>query len=104
MCGLDVRWQSFEQYVTELKKLHFKTARGIHRELNKFRRSGLAIWRLQDCTSVSGQLHAVVDAHYRRLNASPFQFQSRFFELLQTRLGHKAVVCQGFSCARPWPT
>lgn len=92
VCCLDIRWQSFAEYLRWLRKRHPRTEKNIRRELSRARRSGITIQRMDDPVSDSGRLHALADAHYRRLNGRPFPFQPLFFEKLKERMGNRAVV------------
>lgn len=92
VCCLDIRWESFGEYLRWLRKQHHRTERNIHREINMSRRAGITIQRLDEPSAVSGRLHALADSHYRRLNGRPFPFQPRFFEQVKARLGDKAVI------------
>ncbi|NMC74212.1 MAG: GNAT family N-acetyltransferase [Geobacteraceae bacterium] len=92
VCYLDIRWQSFSEYLRWLRKRHPRTEKNIHYELSRTRRSGITIQRMDDPAFDSGRLHALADAHYLRLNGRPFPFQPRFFELLKARMGSRAIV------------
>ncbi len=89
---LDIEWTSFAGYLKALKKWHPRAERSIRNEINRSRRAGVMINRLEDASSVFSRLHAIADAHYKRLNGSPFPFQPDFFWKIREYLGDKVVI------------
>lgn len=91
-CCLDIRWHSFTEYLVWLRKRHPNTEKNIRRELSKSRRAGVTFQRMNDPAAAGDRLHALTDAHYRRLNGRPFPFHARFFEQIQAKLGDRATI------------
>ena len=89
---LDIEWNSFAGYLKTLKKWYPGAEKSIRNEINRSRRAGVMIHRLEDTSSVCSRLHAVADAHYKRLNASPFPYQPEFFGKIKEYLGDKVVI------------
>jgi predicted N-acyltransferase len=89
---LDPGWHSFADFRRHLKKSHPQTAKHINGELNRAKRAGLVIERLDEPAPYRERLHRLVDAHYVRLNRQPFPFRAEFFDQLKARLGERAVI------------
>jgi predicted N-acyltransferase len=89
---LDIEWNSFATYLKTLKRWHPGAEKSIRNEINRSRRAGVMIHRLKDTSSVFSRLHAVADAHYKRLNTSPFPYQPDFFGKIKEYLGDKVVI------------
>jgi predicted N-acyltransferase len=89
---LDIEWNSFAGYLKTLKKWHPGAEKSIRNEINRSRRAGVMIHRLEDTSSVCSRLHAVADAHYKRLNATPFPYKPEFFGKIKEYLGDKVVI------------
>jgi predicted N-acyltransferase len=89
---LDIEWNSFATYLKTLKRWHPGAEKSIRNEINRSRRAGVMIHRLKDTSSVFSRLHAVADAHYKRLNTSPFPYQPEFFGKIKEYLGDKVVI------------
>ena len=47
---------------------------------------------MEDPRAFGGRLHALLDAHCRRLNAKPFPYEERFLEVLKARLGDRLTL------------
>jgi predicted N-acyltransferase len=92
VCYLDIKWDSFDGYLDELKRHHPRTSKNIRGELNSVRRAGVVISQLANPFPVSDQLHHLMDAHYRRLNGKPFPYGPEFFQKLKTYPEGRAVV------------
>jgi len=92
MTYLDIEWNSFADYLRTLKKWYPGTEKSIRNEVNRSQRAGVMIQRLEDTSSVWSRLHAVAEAHYKRLNASPFPYQPEFFRKVKEYLGDSVVI------------
>jgi hypothetical protein len=89
---LDPSWHSLADFRRGLKPIHPNTAESISNELNRAKRAGLTIVRLEDPALYRERLHGLMDAHSVRLNRQPFPFRADFFDQLKARLGEKAVI------------
>jgi hypothetical protein len=77
---LDVQWDSFEEYVSWLWETRGRNAgRNVRHEVNRFRKAGLVIREVQDVERFGPRMHALADAHYRRLNGRPLPFSPDHF-------------------------
>lgn len=93
---MDVAWASFAEYERDLKREHPATAKNIRRELNRAHRGGIVFRKLVDAVPGAPRLHAILDAHSRRLNGVPFPFRAAFLEALKRDLGDKLIVYVAF--------
>jgi predicted N-acyltransferase len=89
---LDIEWHTFQEYRRHLKKRHPGTEKSIRQEINRAKRGGLVVRRLENPASRQNDLHEIMDKHHRRLNEMPFPFHPHFFERLKDNLGDKAIV------------
>jgi len=89
---LTIEWDSFEQYRQHLKQSHKHAEDCLRKEMNRAKRTGVAIRELDDPAPHQTQLHQLLDAHYRRLNGQPLLFKPEFFTRLKANLGECAVV------------
>jgi predicted N-acyltransferase len=89
---LDPSWRSFAEYRRGLKRIHHNTEKGIRRELNRARRTGLVIDQVVDPRPCADRLHALLTSHYARLNGKPFPFCPDFLDQLKSRLGDRALI------------
>jgi len=89
---LDIEWHTFRDYRRYLKKIHPATEKTIRQEINRAKRAGLVVRRLENPASRQNRLHEIMDMHYFRLNGTHFPFYPHFFERLKHNLGDKASV------------
>lgn len=92
VCYLDIQWNSFAGYLRSVKSRNPGMAKSIRNEINRGRRGGIIIQRVDNPAPVCTRLHELVDAHYRRLNGRPFPFRPEFFGELKSRLGDRVVL------------
>lgn len=89
---LDIKWQTFGAYRSDLKKVHFATEKAIRQEDNRARRSGLRVERITDASEITSDMFALLDSHFRRLNGVPLPFGASFLEQALIHLGDRARV------------
>ncbi len=74
---IDVRWNSFSEFMFDLKKVHPATVKGIRHQISRAKRDGIVIERITDPALVTTEICEVLEGHHRRLNGVPLPF-SRF--------------------------
>jgi predicted N-acyltransferase len=85
---LDLRWDSFEEYVASLRRGARSAVRG---EIRRCREAGVAIEPIDGVEEIGARLHALADTHYRRLNGHGVRFGPAFLPALKARLGTAAT-------------
>lgn len=71
---IDIRWNTFAEFLRDLKKVHPTTVKGIRHQISRARRDGVLIERITDSESLSDEVYNMLEQHHRRLNgvAVPF--------------------------------
>ncbi len=89
---LELPGRTFEAYRRHLHSAHPHTAHNIRGDLNRARRAGLRIERLDCPEQHQAALHGVMDRHFQRLNGQPFPYQANFFAEVGRRLAGAADI------------
>ena len=89
---LEVVWDSFEGYLHHLDTVSRGARKDIRRQINRNRKRGTEITKLEDPRPHARRLHELLDLNSRRHNKTPFPFQPDFFGALRENLGEDAVI------------
>ena len=93
---IDVKWPSFDAYVADIKRVSKNMARNVTKEINRNRKAGVRIERLDDVTAHRDRLYELADEHWFRYNQRRFPYTRDFFETAREQLGEGAVVYAAF--------
>lgn len=84
-------WKQFGDYRRDLKRQHRKTGKHIKLELNRGKRYGLSICKVDD-SNQDTLLFGLLDSHYQRLNHRPLPYAPSFFATLRANLGDRFLL------------
>jgi predicted N-acyltransferase len=93
---MEVQWRTFEEYVAAVKRVSKNMARNVTKEINRNRRAGVRIEKMDDVKTHRARLHELADEHWFRYNQRRFPYNPAFFETVREYLGHGAVVYAAF--------
>jgi predicted N-acyltransferase len=89
---LDVRWDSWQEYLYHLKATHPATEKSIRMQVNRGRKSGVVIEALDDPCEFEAEIHGILAEHFYRKNQSPFLMDPKFPTMLKQRLGDRVLI------------
>jgi uncharacterized protein len=93
---LDVRWESFDDYLGELRRRSRKLVKDIRRESNRCRDAGVRLVEIEDPKAVSSldsRLINLASQTWKRHGEDRFPFRPGFFSSLGTGMGGSLLVC-----------
>jgi predicted N-acyltransferase len=88
---IDIGWSSFDEYLKYLGNLSSNSKKTVRREINRNRREGTVVERLQDCDEWEERLHQLLDMNSLKHNGRPFNFSKSFFRESQHNLGDDVI-------------
>lgn len=89
---IDIRWNTFAEFIRDLRKVHPATVKGIRHQIGRAKRDGIFIERITDPVLVSAEIHEVLEAHHRRLNGVPLPFSRFLLPETLRRFGNDAEL------------
>jgi predicted N-acyltransferase len=89
---MDIRWNSWHDYLKDLKNTHPSTEKGIRVQSNRGRRGGVIIEELTAPSTVEADLYRILAEHHFRKNRTPFYMGEEFMTVLKKNLGDRAVI------------
>ncbi len=87
---IDIRWNTFAEFIGDLKKVHPATVKGIRHQIGRAKRDGIVIERITDPALVSPEICEVLEQHHRRLNGVPLPFSRVLLTETLRRFGDDA--------------
>jgi predicted N-acyltransferase len=87
---IDIKWNGFDDFRRDLKKIHPATEKAIRNQSNRARRDAIKVERITDPEMVSADLFEVIDSHYKRLNGISLPFNDSFLREAVRYLGDRA--------------
>jgi predicted N-acyltransferase len=92
LCRLDVRWSTFDEYVSELSHASKNVRKDIQRERNRNLAAGVTIERIRAIGDAGSHLFELMDATCNRHGDMGFPFNPGFFENALVNLGESAAI------------
>ena len=93
---LDIEWASFEEYMGHLSTISRKMRRDVRRQINKNRKEGTTIERLDKPDRYEDRLHELINTHHYKYNRKPFMFRKELFSKLKENLREEVVFYTSF--------
>lgn len=98
---IDIAWSDFDGYLESLRARSRSLPRMVRKEIRKAQRSGVEFREIRDPEPLAEELHAVAEAHHRRLNPGvPYPYDSCLLPLLKERLGDRCILDGAFAGGR----
>ena len=98
---IDIAWSDFDGYLEALRARSRSLPRMVRKEIRKALRSGVAFREIHDPEPLAEELHAVAEAHHRRLNPGvPYPYDRCLLPLLKDRLGDRCILDGAFAGGR----
>ncbi|MBW2173574.1 MAG: GNAT family N-acetyltransferase [Deltaproteobacteria bacterium] len=88
---MEVRWSSFDGYLKYLRGVSKKAKKTVRNEINRNRKEGTAIKKLEEPEQYEERLHELLNMNYYKHNRRPFSFSRDFFRELKSNLGNDVV-------------
>ncbi|MEJ2615029.1 MAG: GNAT family N-acetyltransferase [Ignavibacteriaceae bacterium] len=89
---IDIKWSSFEEYENHLSKKYLNMKKSIRRELNKNRKSGVIIEKLENINSHHERLLELLKKNHFKYNLSPFPFKPDLFKKIKENFGNNTSI------------
>jgi predicted N-acyltransferase len=89
---LDIRWHSWREYLSDLKKSHPSTERSVRMQVNRGRRSGIIIEALDDPSPYLEEIYTILAGHFKRKNHTPYLMGPGYPGALKERLLDRAQI------------
>jgi len=89
---IDIRWDSWSDYLKDLKTTHPRTEKSIRQQVNRARRGGVVIEELTGTSVIDAELHRILADHHFRKNRQHFYMSPQFTSSLKKNLGDRAVI------------
>jgi len=89
---LDIRWNSWREYLSHLKVTHPATEKSVRMQVNRGRRSGVIIEELDDPSEFETEIYRILDEHNYRKNQTPLLIDSKFPTLLKQKMGDRILI------------
>lgn len=88
---LDIRWQSFDEYLSDQSAVTGKMRRTIRLQMRKNVQAGVCI-RESSENQDKQTLYRLVRDHHLRLNGASYPYTERLFDSLEEHLGPKVLI------------
>jgi predicted N-acyltransferase len=92
LSSMEIRWQSFDDYLAHLKRTSSNIGKSVRREMNKNRKEGVTIETLDKFDGHEDRLYELISRHYTRHNVKPFPFKKGYLRALLENMGHEVVI------------
>ncbi len=89
---LDIEWSSFSEYVNHLKGISRHIKKNVKTQINKNRKEGVVIERLEKPANYEDRLYELINNNYYKHSLTKFPFKREFFRKLKENLGEDAVI------------
>ncbi len=93
---LDIEWSSFSEYVNHLKGISRKMKNNVRTQINRNRKEGVVIERLENPANYEDRLYELVNSNYYKHSRTQFPFKREFFRKLKENLGEDTVIYVSF--------
>ena len=93
---LDIEWSSFSEYVNYLKGISNSAKRNVKTQINRNRKEGVVIERLEKPANYEDRLYELINNNYYKHSRTQFPFKREFFKKLKENLGEDAVIYVSF--------
>jgi predicted N-acyltransferase len=92
LCYLDICWDSFNGYKSQIKSASKNNWKSIKREINKNRKEGVRIQQIEDVEPYEERIHELVSMNIYAHNRLPFMCSKAFYKRLKENLGNDATI------------
>jgi predicted N-acyltransferase len=89
---LDIRWNSWQDYLNHLKVTHPATEKSIRMQVNRGRRDGVTIEELDDPTEFESEFYRILSEHFYRKNQSHISIEPEFLTAVKKNLGDRSLI------------
>lgn len=89
---LDIRWNSWREYLNHLKFAHPATEKSVRMQVNRGRRSGVIIEELDDPSEFEAEIYRILVEHNYRKNRTHLLMDPKFPTVLKQNLGDRALI------------
>ena len=92
LCYIDINWSSFEDYKKYVCRKHPSMKKTIPREINKNRKAGVVIKKLQNIDEHQGRLYELLVMNHKKYYKDDFTFKPDYFHLATEIFGDDAEI------------
>ena len=92
LCYIDINWSSFEDYRKYVSLRHPSMKKTIPREINKNRKAGVVIIKLQNVNDYHQRLIELLTMNHEKYDINDFTVKTDYFHLVNEIFGDDAII------------
>jgi len=89
---IDIKWSSFDKFKQHLRKKYPSMNKTIAREINKNRKSGIAIKELQNINNHQQRLFKLLEMNYEKYNSTALSLKPDYFFKIKKNFGNNSFI------------